>query len=147
MALQRAAEVVVGLGMVDEILPTLGRRPTRIGAVITDLIRSTESHARSVAKAASWRMTGSLDTFIIATFVTGNVKAAGAVALTEILTKTVLYYFHERVWVLIPWGKRTSARKRTHAVDASRGVPSLVSSRRSGFSCASLFARGMQCKA
>jgi sulfate adenylyltransferase subunit 1 (EFTu-like GTPase family) len=70
----------VGLGMVDEVLPTLRRKPTRIGAAITDLIRSTESHARSIAKAASWRMTGSLDTFIIPTFVTGNAKAAGAFA-------------------------------------------------------------------
>ncbi|MBV8525584.1 MAG: DUF2061 domain-containing protein [Acetobacteraceae bacterium] len=133
----------VGLGMVDEVLPAGNRRPTRIGAAITDLIRSTESHTRSIAKAASWRMTGSLDTFIIAAFVTGNAKAAGAVALTEILTKTALYYFHERAWVLIPWGKRTSDRKPRHAVDASRGAPSFVSSRRSGFSCASLFPRWM----
>jgi len=137
----------VGLGMVDEVLPTLTRRPTRLGAAITDLIRSTESHARSIAKATSWRMTGSLDTFIIATFVTGNAKAAGAVALTEILTKTALYYFHERVWVLIPWGKRARCRKRTHAVDASRGVPSSILSRGSASSCASLFSRRMQCKA
>jgi uncharacterized membrane protein len=32
------------------------------------------------------------------------------VALIEIATKTALYYFHERIWILIPWGKR-SARK------------------------------------
>jgi sulfate adenylyltransferase large subunit len=137
----------VGLGMVDEVLPTLSRRLTRIGAAITDLIRSTESHSRSIAKAASWRMTGSLDTFIIATFVIGNPKAAGAVALTEILTKTALYYFHERMWVLIPWGKRASGRRRTRGVDASRSAPSVVTSRRSGFSSASLFSRRMQCKA
>jgi sulfate adenylyltransferase large subunit len=136
----------VGLGMVDEVLRTESRRPTRIGASITDLIHSSESHARSIAKAASWRMTGSLDTFIIATFVTGNTKAAGAVALAEILTKTALYYFHERVWLVLPWGKRTSGRKRTRAVDASRGVPSLVSSRPSGFSFTSLCSRRMQCK-
>jgi hypothetical protein len=29
-------------------------------------------------------------------------KPAGAVALTEILTKTALYYFHEQAWILIP---------------------------------------------
>jgi sulfate adenylyltransferase large subunit len=123
----------VGLGMVDAVLPTASRRPTRIGAAITDLIRSTESHARSIAKAASWRMTGSLDTFIIATFITGSPKAAGAVALTEILTKTALYYFHERIWVLIPWGKRPSSRKK----DAHSSASSL----------ASLFPRRIECKA
>jgi sulfate adenylyltransferase large subunit len=137
----------VGMGMVDEVLGADKQRPAHLGTAIVDLIRSTESHARSIAKAASWRMTGSLDTFIIATFVTGNVKAAGAVALTEILTKTALYYFHERVWVLIPWGKRASGRKRPRAADASRGVPRSLSKRISAFSLGSSFTRGTQCKA
>jgi sulfate adenylyltransferase large subunit len=137
----------IGMGMVDEVLQAPNHRPMQIRAAIANLIRSNESHARSIAKAASWRMTGSLDTFMIATFVTGNAKMAGAVALTEILTKTLLYYFHERAWVLIPWGKRTSGRKPIREVDVGGGVPSAVSSRRSGFSCVSLFSRRMQCKA
>jgi sulfate adenylyltransferase large subunit len=136
----------VGVGMVNEVLPTEGRRQTRIGASITELVRSTESHTRSIAKAASWRMTGSLNTFLIAAFVTGNAKAAGAVALTEIFTKTTLYYFHERVWAAFPWGKRTSGQRRRRAVNASRGVPSLASSRRSGFSFASLCSGGCSAK-
>jgi uncharacterized membrane protein len=61
---------------------------------------------RSVAKAVSWRATGSLDTFIVAALITGSSKIAGGVALAKILTKTVLYYLHERVWALIPWGRR-----------------------------------------
>ena len=70
------------------------------------LIRSTETHARSIAKAISWRATGSLDTFVIATLITGSSKIAIALALTEILTKCALYYVHERVWSLIHWGRR-----------------------------------------
>jgi sulfate adenylyltransferase large subunit len=101
----------VGMGMVQEVLQAESRRPFTASA-IAELIRSTESHARSIAKAASWRLTGSLDTFIIAAFITGSPKVAGAVALTEILTKTALYYFHERIWVLIPLGKRPSSRKK-----------------------------------
>jgi uncharacterized membrane protein len=101
----------VGMGMVDHIFAAENQRSAHIAGAISDLIRSTESHMRSIVKAASWRMTGSLDTFVIATFVTGNPKAAGAVALTEILTKILLYYFHERLWVLIPWGKRPTSRK------------------------------------
>jgi sulfate adenylyltransferase large subunit len=96
----------VGMGMVDEVLEIESPSPARNGVAIADFVRSTEDHARSILKAASWRMTGSLDTFILAAFITGSPKAAGAVALTEILTKTALYYFHERIWVLIPWGKR-----------------------------------------
>jgi uncharacterized membrane protein len=99
------------MGFVDEILQDeLDRSAPMKGATVADFIRSTESHARSVAKAASWRATGSVDTFIIAAFITGSAKLGGAVALIEIATKTALYYFHERIWILIPWGKR-SARK------------------------------------
>jgi sulfate adenylyltransferase large subunit len=96
----------VGIGMVDEVLEIENPSPARNGVAIADFVRSTEDHARSILKAASWRMTGSLDTFILAALITGSPKAAGAVALTEILTKTALYYFHERIWVLIRWGKR-----------------------------------------
>ena len=29
---------------------------------------------------------------------------AGLIAATEVLTKIVLFYFHERIWTVIPWG-------------------------------------------
>jgi len=69
-------------------------------------VRSNESHARSAAKAISWRATGSIDTFVISFVITGSPKFAGSIALTEVVTKIVLYYLHERVWTLVPWGKR-----------------------------------------
>ncbi len=65
-----------------------------------------ESHARSVAKAISWRVTGSLDTFIVSFVITGNTLIAGSIAATEIATKILLYYFHERIWALVPWVHR-----------------------------------------
>jgi uncharacterized membrane protein len=61
---------------------------------------------RSIVKTVSWRLTGSLDTFVIAALITGNSKLAGGVALTEFLTKTMLFYVHERTWALVPWGRR-----------------------------------------
>jgi len=72
------------------------------------LARWTETHARSLAKAVSWRATGSLDTFVVALVVTGSAKLAGSVAVTEILTKILIYYFHERIWAWVPWGKRSA---------------------------------------
>ena len=75
-------------------------------ARLLHLIGARESHVRSVSKAISWRATGSLDTFLIAALITGNLKLAGGVALSEVLTKTALYYLHERAWALIPWGAR-----------------------------------------
>lgn len=65
-----------------------------------------ESKTRSLAKAISWRITGTVDTFIISFFVTGEVTLAGAIALTEVITKIFLYWAHERVWNKIKWGKQ-----------------------------------------
>ena len=65
-----------------------------------------EAHTRSLLKAVSWRVTGSVDTFVISLIVTGRIGLAGTIASIEVLTKIVLYYFHERTWAMIPWGKR-----------------------------------------
>jgi uncharacterized membrane protein len=70
------------------------------------LFRGREAHSRSFAKAASWRILGSIDTFLLSWLFTANVKAAGAIAVTEVLTKMVLYYFHERAWASVKWGVR-----------------------------------------
>ena len=56
------------------------------------------SHSRHIAKAVSWRVIGSIDTIAIAWLITGSIQVGAAVGGVEIVTKTVLYYFHERVW-------------------------------------------------
>ncbi len=66
--------------------------------------KGREAHSRSFAKAVSWRITGTLDTFIISFIVTGRATIAGSIAVTELLTKIALYYFHERVWASFSWG-------------------------------------------
>jgi len=53
----------------------------------------------------SWRVTGSLDTFVLALLITGSGVWAGAIAGTEIVTKIVAYYLHERVWSGVRWGR------------------------------------------
>ena len=64
-----------------------------------------EAHTRSLVKAVSWRIAGSIDTFVISFIITGHVALAGSIAGTELITKVVLYYFHERIWALIRWGQ------------------------------------------
>lgn len=64
-----------------------------------------ESRSRSLAKAISWRITGTLDTFIISWLITGQLSLAGAIAVTEVITKIILYWLHERGWNKISWGK------------------------------------------
>ena len=66
----------------------------------------SDSAVRSLAKAVSWRVTGTIDTFLISWLITGQALLASSIALTEILTKIFLFWMHERVWNKISWGKK-----------------------------------------
>lgn len=84
-----------------------------IGSVVDEmearrvvLFRGAETHTRSVLKALSWRTLGTLDTFAISWLLTGRVEIAGSIAGLEIITKIAWYYLHERIWAIIPWGRR-----------------------------------------
>ena len=81
------------------------------------LFRGVESHPRSFVKAVSWRAVGSVDTFMLSYFFTRSAHAAGAIAGTEVFTKIVLFYFHERAWSLVRWGHRPDA-----AIAGDRGA-------------------------
>ncbi|MCP4764802.1 MAG: DUF2061 domain-containing protein [Gammaproteobacteria bacterium] len=73
----------------------------KVNVVVT---QSCEKPLRSMAKAISWRITGSLDTILLSWIFTQSVNTALAIGLTEVLTKTFLYYFHERVWSRVKLG-------------------------------------------
>ena len=65
-----------------------------------------ERHYRSVAKAISWRLTGTLDTIIISFLITGGqTKIAISIGFVELFTKVALYYIHERVWNRLSFGR------------------------------------------
>jgi uncharacterized membrane protein len=61
---------------------------------------------RSLAKTVSWRVTGSLATFLISYLILGNFAIAGSIAIIQITVNTILYFIHERVWNKISWGKK-----------------------------------------
>lgn len=63
----------------------------------------SESHVRSLVKGVSWRIVGTLDTFIWSLVITHKPFSAGAIASLETLTKILLFYGHERAWHLIHW--------------------------------------------
>ena len=67
-----------------------------------------EHRFRSLAKAISWRVTGTLDTIVISFVITGRVKLALSIGFVELFTKIGLYYLHERVWNRIAVGKRSA---------------------------------------
>jgi uncharacterized membrane protein len=65
----------------------------------------TEATGRSIAKTISWRVTGTASTLLISYLVLGNLQIAGAIASTQLVINTVLYFIHERVWNKIIWGR------------------------------------------
>lgn len=60
---------------------------------------------RSIIKALSWRVTGTFDTILISFFITGKLKLAISIGVVELITKTTLYFIHERIWNRIRFGK------------------------------------------
>lgn len=64
------------------------------------------SRSRSALKAITWRIIGTLDTFLISLFITKKPIVAASIASFEVVTKTILYYFHERGWNKIKWGRK-----------------------------------------
>jgi uncharacterized membrane protein len=56
------------------------------------------SYKRHILKTISWRIIGTLDTMILSWIITGSWRWGLAIGGTEVLTKMVLYYLHERVW-------------------------------------------------
>jgi len=56
------------------------------------------SYKRHFAKTISWRIIGTLDTFLLSWFITGSVKLGVTIGAVEVITKMVLYFIHERAW-------------------------------------------------
>lgn len=65
----------------------------------------SESHYGSVGKAVSWRIVGTMDTIILSTLITGSFNMGFSIGGIELVTKIVLYYLHERLWRIIPFGR------------------------------------------
>jgi uncharacterized membrane protein len=71
-----------------------------------------ERPIRSLAKAVSWRVTGSVDTVLLSWLFTADLRIAAAIGLTEVVTKMVLYYLHERAWNRISLGRTSTVHAR-----------------------------------
>lgn len=63
------------------------------------------SKRKSIYKAISWRVVATTTTFIISGAVLKEFnEIALFIALLELISKFMLYYFHERIWLKIPLG-------------------------------------------
>lgn len=70
----------------------------------------SDTNTRSLVKTICWRITGSGATFLIAYLMIGNFAIAGTISMIQLVSNTILYYIHERIWNKIPWGKNESVR-------------------------------------
>ncbi|MCK4662504.1 MAG: DUF2061 domain-containing protein [Bacteroidales bacterium] len=68
--------------------------------------KNLEKPIRSIVKTISWRIVGTIDTILISWFITDKVFIALTIGSIEIVTKMLLYFFHERSWNIIKWGKQ-----------------------------------------
>ena len=67
---------------------------------------------RHIAKTITWRIIGTTDTWLISyilVYYFGDApekatEAASYIAGLELITKTILYYFHERIWYRLSFG-------------------------------------------
>ena len=70
-----------------------------------------ERRLRSLVKGISWRALGTGDTILISYLITGHFGQAFSIGGIELVSKFALYYFHERTWMRIPWGRQAVRAK------------------------------------
>ncbi|MBM4038525.1 MAG: DUF2061 domain-containing protein [Planctomycetes bacterium] len=65
-----------------------------------------DSHARSIVKSVSWRIIGIIMQIVITYGFIGNwANTLGITSIFQTL-RFILYYFHERAWERILWGRK-----------------------------------------
>lgn len=67
---------------------------------------SNEHRHRIILKAVSYRVTGTCFTFGIAWVLTGKFVIAASIGGIEAVSKIFIYYWHERLWDKIKYGKK-----------------------------------------
>lgn len=65
-----------------------------------------ETKKRSVLKAISWRTWATITTAILVFIFTGEFALAVTIGFLEVFAKMGLYFFHERLWQKISFGKK-----------------------------------------
>jgi sulfate adenylyltransferase subunit 1 len=88
-----------------------GTQPVRNDGEVTWLKSIHEQKRRSVLKAMSWRVIGSVATVAAAFVLTQDTRLAAAIGATEVVTKLVLYYGHERLWARIRFGLSAATKQ------------------------------------
>ena len=65
-----------------------------------------ESHIRSIAKAITWRIGGTVVTFGVAWILTRSFELAAQIGILDTVIKLGAFYAHERIWNRLNFGKK-----------------------------------------
>ena len=65
-----------------------------------------DTKTRSIIKTISWRITGTLCTFLISWVILDDIKTSSAIAIIQLTFNSIVFYFHERLWNIVRWGQR-----------------------------------------
>ncbi|MFH0842875.1 MAG: DUF2061 domain-containing protein [Bacteroidota bacterium] len=85
--------------MLDVLINQTGRQGSSGNRIkVSD---RADKPVKSLIKAISWRIVGTVDTMVISYILTGKAAVALSIGSVEVLSKTILYYFHERLWAHI----------------------------------------------
>jgi uncharacterized membrane protein len=68
-----------------------------------------ETHARSIAKAVSYRILGSASTGLIVYVLTGKGSLGLSASVLDVILKIGVYFIHERIWDRVNYGRETKA--------------------------------------
>ena len=89
-----------------------------------------ELKRRSIAKSLLWRFIGIIWTwtgaYLILVFTPGKYQTAGLLATFIVIyhhsTRMIMYYFYERIWARVGWGRVEADRKEKAAMSFSDKV-------------------------
>ena len=69
------------------------------------------SRSRHILKTITWRFVGTIDTILLSWLISGDPLIGLSIGGTELITKMILYYIHERLWYKIDLGTKDRDKK------------------------------------
>ena len=78
----------------------------------------SNANKRHLLKTITWRIVGTADTVILAWVIWGNGMQSVQIGGAETVTKSLLYFVHEKIWYRFSFGRNT--RKRNEQNEATQ---------------------------
>lgn len=76
---------------------------------MSEEIEYTETHARTIAKLVAYRVVVTIGSMLLVLAVGGSNAQAGSVGLVVLVAGSIIYYLHDRAWILSRWARSADA--------------------------------------